>query len=292
MLTTLVILILILITLYFVYILNRLPRSPDASHFARKIILHRARCENFPDNTLEAISIADKNQAVRIIEIDVLLTADDVLVVFHDHNLERSTKLNKNLASCTYDEIKHLTIKDSSCAIPRLEEALEALKDSSLKIVLDVRTSKKSREIARQITQLIKKYDLYFRVCLSSFYPLFLYRLRKIEPKILTTLAFKPCWRKSYIENKIYYASMNTWLPFLLRVGMVALHKDTVCKHIVKKWEKKGIDVSAWTINNKCQKHFLREIVDCSIITDNVSLDITTEDEPSLLLEIDYNVTA
>ena len=43
-----------------------------------------------------------------IIELDVHLTKDNIVVVFHDNNLKRLTGINKNIKDLTYDEIKNI----------------------------------------------------------------------------------------------------------------------------------------------------------------------------------------
>ena len=79
--------------------------------FDNVIIAHRGVHNNIdiPENSLLAFKEAIKNNLA--IELDVQLTKDNVLVVFHDNNLERMTKVNKNICNLTYNELKNIKTK-------------------------------------------------------------------------------------------------------------------------------------------------------------------------------------
>ena len=65
--------------------------------FENLLIAHRGIHDNIdiPENTLQAFKKAVKNNIS--IELDVQLTKDNVLVIFHDDNLKRMTGINKTI---------------------------------------------------------------------------------------------------------------------------------------------------------------------------------------------------
>ncbi len=59
------------------------------------------------------------------IELDVHMTKDDVLVVFHDDNLVRMTSYNKIIEDCTAAELRELVLDTTKERIPALTEVLD-----------------------------------------------------------------------------------------------------------------------------------------------------------------------
>ena len=54
------------------------------------VVAHRADWRNFPENSLEAIQ-SSIDMGVDMLEIDVQRTKDGVLMLMHEHNLDRMT---------------------------------------------------------------------------------------------------------------------------------------------------------------------------------------------------------
>ena len=73
--------------------------------YEKRYIAHRGLFNNrdIPENSLPAFRKAVQNGYG--IELDVQLTKDDRLVVFHDGSLQRMTGVSKNLIDCSYEEL-------------------------------------------------------------------------------------------------------------------------------------------------------------------------------------------
>lgn len=95
----------------------------------RKYIAHRGLyCDELlaPENTMEAFRRAiEKNFAI---ELDVHLTKDYQLAVFHDDSLVRMTGTDVNINTLTMDELREFRLKDTSEHIPCLKEVLDTVK--------------------------------------------------------------------------------------------------------------------------------------------------------------------
>ena len=85
-----------------------------------KLISHRGIHDNIKvyENTIESFKLALKKKY--IIELDIHLTKDNVLVVFHDYNTKRITGINKIVEHSTYKELNDQNILH----IPTLTEVL------------------------------------------------------------------------------------------------------------------------------------------------------------------------
>ena len=97
------------------------------------VVAHRADWRNYPENSLEAINSAIE-MGVDMLEIDVQRTKDGVLILMHDHNLDRTTTGSGDIADTTWEEIAKLNLKDhqgnvTGYKVPKLEDALLACKD-------------------------------------------------------------------------------------------------------------------------------------------------------------------
>ena len=91
---------------------------------------HRgANMKGYPENAIETFEYILKHTPA-FFEIDPRLTKDSVIVLHHDVTLDRTTTGTGKLSDYTWDEIKHLKLKDregniTSFHIPTLEQAIE-----------------------------------------------------------------------------------------------------------------------------------------------------------------------
>ena len=97
------------------------------------VVAHRADWRSFPENSLEAIQ-SSIEMGVDMLELDVQRTKDEVLILMHDHKLDRTTTGQGNIAETTWEEISKLNLKDhkgevTGYKVPKLEDALLLCKD-------------------------------------------------------------------------------------------------------------------------------------------------------------------
>jgi len=71
------------------------------------VVAHRGASGTAPENTLTAIGLALEAGAL-MVEIDVQITTDDQIVVFHDSTLERTTNGHGEISRFSYEELKKL----------------------------------------------------------------------------------------------------------------------------------------------------------------------------------------
>ncbi|MBQ1647853.1 MAG: glycerophosphodiester phosphodiesterase family protein [Bacteroidales bacterium] len=101
------------------------------------VVAHRGDWRNYPENSIGAIESVIKMGA-DIVEIDLKLTKDSVLVLSHDHTLNRCTTGSGRISDYTYEEILQFDLKAGhgigrpGIKMPTLREALEVCKDRIL----------------------------------------------------------------------------------------------------------------------------------------------------------------
>ena len=115
------------------------------------IIAHRGIYNNITiyENTLESIMYAVKNNLS--VEIDVRLTADGEIIVFHDDDASRMLKLKDKIDSLTKEELDYM----SSYHIPTLKEVLENI-NGKVPIVIEVKEDNKI--IRNKLIEVLKDY--------------------------------------------------------------------------------------------------------------------------------------
>ena len=104
------------------------------------VAAHRGDWRNYPENSIPAIESVIR-MGVDIMELDLKLTKDSVLVLSHDHTLDRMTTGSGKISDYTYQELLAFDLKTAHGAakpglkIPTLRQALEVCKD---RIVVNV----------------------------------------------------------------------------------------------------------------------------------------------------------
>ncbi len=106
------------------------------------IIAHRGASGEFPENTIQAFWEAIKQNA-DIVELDVQLTLDDQIVVFHDEGVERIFEIrsDKTIRDYKLKELKKFDVGSwfdksfSEMKIPTLEEAISGTPQNASLII-------------------------------------------------------------------------------------------------------------------------------------------------------------
>lgn len=138
---------------------------------------HRGCCTLYPENTLEAFRVAAMLDSIKGIELDIQLTLDQQIVVFHDENLKRVTGIDKTVAECTLEEIKNINIpmhQGKDCKVPTLEEVLVMMKPYCIEkgelINIELKTSvTRYSGIEEKAMRLVKQYNMEDYIIWSSF---------------------------------------------------------------------------------------------------------------------------
>ncbi|MDD0852088.1 glycerophosphodiester phosphodiesterase family protein [Halobacteriovorax sp. GB3] len=133
--------------------------------------LHR---DGIPENTLGAFEQAIKYGYA--IEIDVHLSADKEVVVFHDQTLKRAANRDIAVEKTAYSEFRDIEIFNSKATIPTLQEVLD-LVDTQVPLVIELKTYDLSIELAQRVYQILSHYE--GKVAIQSFNPIPLIWLRQ-----------------------------------------------------------------------------------------------------------------
>lgn len=135
--------------------------------------------ETVPENSLEAFELAC--QKGYGIELDVQLSRDGVVMVFHDYTLIRMTGVDKKLCELDCEELKKLSLKGSEQTIPTFEEVL-ALVDGRVPLLVELKGESTDVSVCVPVAEILKKYEGDY--CIESFNPMLVREMKKQLPGV------------------------------------------------------------------------------------------------------------
>lgn len=133
-----------------------------------------------PENSIT--SFENAIQEGFAIELDLRLTNDQQVIVFHDENIKRMTGINKRVQDCTYDELKKYSLYETTETIPLFQEVLEVV-NGKVPLMIEIKTERKVGKLEEKTYDLLKNYDGEFVV--QSFHPISLGWFKKHAPHII-----------------------------------------------------------------------------------------------------------
>lgn len=133
--------------------------------------------KSVPENSLEAFRLAGR--AGYGVELDVQLTKDGQVVVFHDDTLDRVCGVPGKLSDKSYDELKLLSLCGTNQRIPLLTEVLEVYQGRG-PLLVELKTGSRNRELCEKTYAILSDYP--GEVCIESFNP-FIVRWFRLHAK-------------------------------------------------------------------------------------------------------------
>ena len=187
--------------------LGRVKREP----FLGVFYAHRGLFDNAseaPENSLAAFRKAV--EAGYGMELDVQLSKDNRLVVFHDATLKRMCGVEGNVWDYTLEELKQFKLLDSDERIPTLEEFLEVV-DGKAPFILEYKLDRPQTLVCELADRLLQEYPGVY--CIESFHPQALIWYRKHRPEVMRGQLCEEFFRNPAHRGKIHYWLIS-FLPF------------------------------------------------------------------------------
>ncbi len=164
-----------------------------------KVFAHRGLGNHAPDNSIAGakVAVADGFDGV---DVDGQLTKDGEIVVYHDLSVDRLTAGTGKVGELTLAALRELDLSkkykatenkqwDGSMVASFEDFVREVTPKGILMVELKV-PGGAATGIEARAADIIKKYNAFETVYLSSFNPLVLYRLKQIDARIKTVFIF------------------------------------------------------------------------------------------------------
>ena len=138
--------------------------------------------KNISENSIFAFEKAIKKK--EMIELDIHLTKDEKIVVFHDDTLDRMTNKKGNVYDYTLEELTTTKLVTGS-TIPSLEEVLK-LVDGKVPLLIELKIDFKNYKLEKELIKLLDNYNGEFAI--QSFRPGTIIYFRIFRPKYIRGL--------------------------------------------------------------------------------------------------------
>lgn len=246
-----------IIGLYLFLVLPALRKHPDARFCNSLYVAHRGLhdiSKGIPENSMLSFKNAISHSFA--IEIDIHITKDDKVVIFHDDNLQRVCGEKGIIEQMTYEQLSGFKLSGTDEKIPLLEQLLEICKEDTI-LVIEYKCSPRNYlKLCKTADKILSKYNVKYIV--QSFNPLAMRWYKKNRPEIsrgqLST-NFAKEKSKSAIEIILGFLLLN----FLSRPDFIsyeAKYFDSLPRRLCI---LTGAIPAAWTIRSQSELESVKD---------------------------------
>lgn len=205
------ILLIILLVLYLLIVSPKMIHRADRSSFLKnRFYAHRGLFDNegdAPENSLAAFKrAADAGYGM---EMDVQLTKDDKLVVFHDATLKRMCGVEGHVWDYTLEELKQFRLGKSNETIPSFEEVLNLIAGRT-PLIVEYKLDRPLTKVCELGDELLGRYEGVY--CIESFHPFALMWYKKHRPDVMRGQLSGNLSKETTDPKKKVYYSLVTYL--------------------------------------------------------------------------------
>ena len=203
--------------------------------------LHK-RSRVIPENSLAAFEAAASYGYG--IELDVQLSKDGQVVVFHDDTLNRVCGVDARVDGLTLAELRELSLCGTDERIPLFSELLGTVNGAGA-LIVELKTGRRNTELCEKTLALLRGYKGEF--CIESFDPRIVAWFRKNAPDIVRgQLSCPPDGYNGELPAPAAFILSRTLLNFLARPQFIA-YKLAKKPLAVKLCEALGAMRVCWT---------------------------------------------
>lgn len=227
---------------------------PFLDHDGPLAFAHRGGASDVPENTMPAFEHA-VGLGYRYVETDVQVTADGVLVAFHDDDLRRTCGREGHISELPWSEVGTAMV-DGRAPIPLLEDLLGAWPD--LRVNIDC----KSDAAVDALVACLRRTAALHRVCIGAFSDRRLRRLRdRLGDEVCTTLG--PLGVAALRFGRPRAAAAHA-AQVPVRQGPLTV----VDRAFVERAHALGMHVHVWTVDDPDEMHRLLDLGVDGVMTD------------------------
>jgi glycerophosphoryl diester phosphodiesterase len=224
-------------------------------------VAHRGGAQLAPENTIAAFLNA-LSLPIDAIELDVHLSRDGHVVVFHDNQVNKRTNGTGNLLDLDLAYLRRLDAAarypggwSEPQQIPTLSEVLELAKDRA-QVYIEIKTSKRGQtygsypNIAEKVIELVHEAGMINNVLVISFDWQMLSTIKSIEPSVETGML---------VSKKVWNPSARNGMSLLIEKtaehGCEWINMDykLFTTEILQTIHSNGLKLGLWTVNSEAE---------------------------------------
>lgn len=217
-------------------------------HYAHRGLHDESKAEN----SMSAFRAAKENGYG--IELDVRLSKDGELVVFHDETLTRVTGNEGWVKDFTSEELAKMKLSGTDEGIPTFREVLELI-DGSVPLLIELKELTSESGLAEKFVEVIKDYKGDYIV--ESFNPMTVRRMKKLRPDILRGILSTTYTKDEKHKGKIlYYLAEKLLLNFYTRPNFISYyHEGYTVRNLGFIRRVFGTPLLTWTVKSQAEEN-------------------------------------
>jgi glycerophosphoryl diester phosphodiesterase len=228
-------------------------------------LAHRGASHDAPQNTLAAFRLALEMGADGV-ELDVQASKDGEAVVIHDFTVDATTDGQGAVKDKTLAELKELDAgswfddRFAGQRIPTLQEVIIVL---GHQLLLNIELKIKefgNTDLVAEVVRLIEDHNLVHRAIVSSFNPLALRRVKRLNPRLNTGLLY-------FFDLPAHL--IRALLTFLADPDTLHPEKRLVNQEYMAWARERGYHVNTWTVDEPAEMKRLIALGVDGIITNH-----------------------
>jgi glycerophosphoryl diester phosphodiesterase len=228
-------------------------------------LAHRGVSREAPENTLAAFRLAEARGADGI-ELDVRLCRSGEPVVMHDARLNRTTDGRGYVRRKTLEQLQrldagsHFHERFAQERVPSLDEVLRWSRGRML-VNIEIKSfaSRRLAGIEAAVIDLLHRHRMAHQCLISSFNPLALRRLTRLDSRVATALL---------MDRRLYLYRSELPLSRLSGVRGLNIHARLATARFVHQCKRAGLRVMVWGASRREELEQLTELGIDGIISD------------------------
>ncbi len=202
--------------------------------------------KDIPENCLRGFELACANGYG--IEMDLRLSKDEVVMVFHDDDLHRMCGIDEEVCEYTCAELQELNLGSHADTVPTLEQVL-AIVDAKTPLIIELKASNDNEKLCEKAYEILKNYKGDY--CIESFHPNIVRWFRKNAPHVVRGQLSGRRDREQNVPISAQFIAQYMLLNVISRPNFIAYnieHKNILAFKIVRKlWRAYCV---AWTVRD------------------------------------------
>lgn len=250
----------IIIVLYLLALRPNTSRRERMKPFEEVYIAHRGLFDNqsqAPENSMAAFLKAVEHGFG--IELDVQLTKDGRMVVFHDASLKRMCRVTGKITEQTWEQLQQYSLGESEEKIPLFTDVLKMVA-GRVPLIIEIKPEGDCIETSRRAAEVLKQYPGIY--CIESFHPMVVAWYRMHEPQVIRGQLATIC-SKDGIERNIMekFILTNLLLNFLAGPDFIAYNHKYAGQFSYRLCRKLySVENVAWTIKSEAELIKAKEV--------------------------------
>lgn len=213
--------------------------------------------DQYPENSLPAFENAVQHGFA--IELDVQMTKDGKIMVFHDPTLKRMTGVDRKIRDCTFSEIRALRLNHTEYKIPTLRETLRLI-DGRTPLLIEIKKKGFAGDLEHELYEMLQGYRGKYAV--QSFSPFSIRWFKKNAPRVLRgqlSCNFSLCKENfpagmgaivRFFVTKLLLIVQHLGVNFICRPNFISYELQKVNTRLLRRLRRSGAPIFAWTVRS------------------------------------------